>query len=575
MQRVLIANRGEVAVRIARACADYGLESVAVYSDPDADALHVRVANHAWGLPGTTSRETYLDVDKLLDAAVRTGADAVHPGYGFLSESPDFARRVVKAGLTWIGPLPETIEILGDKTRAREVARSVGAPLLPSSDGVVSGPRELVEFADSHGLPVVIKAVHGGGGRGMRVVRRAAEAADAYESAVREATASFGRGECFVEKFLERPRHVEVQVVGDRFGRVMVLGTRDCSVQRRGQKLVEEAPARALTDEQSALLTRVARDLCAAVGYQSLGTVEFLIDSSGEVTFLEVNPRLQVEHPVTEATSGQDLVRLQFLVADGHSLDSVAISEPSGHAIEFRINAEDPGRGFLAMPGVLERLDLPGGPGVRVDSGVVAGAAIPAHYDSLLAKLIVTGPDRHSVLRRAGQALAELELVGVPTLVPFHRRLLSEPAFVEDDGARMYTRWVEEECYWLEELARDRAEQPPEPQPVSTWVEIDGRRHRLRFPTNAGAAFDSDAAQSGTAEPVPPPVPGAVLTSVAGTLVRWEVADGDAVEAGQTVAVMEAMKMEAPVQAPSRGRLRHRRSVDDFCPFESLIAIVE
>ncbi|GAA4424795.1 acetyl/propionyl/methylcrotonyl-CoA carboxylase subunit alpha [Georgenia halophila] len=560
MRKVLIANRGEIAVRVARACAEYGVASVAVYADADADAPHARLADEAYALP-----DGYLDVDGLLDVAARAGADAVHPGYGFLSESAAAAARVEEAGLVWIGPTPATIARLGDKALAREVARSVGAPLAPGSDGPVGSADDVVAFAREHGLPVMIKAAHGGGGRGLRVVRRLEEVTGLYDAAAREAAAAFGRGECLVEKYLERPRHVEVQVLGDGTGGVVVLGTRDCSVQRRSQKLVEEAPAPFLTSEQEQVLTTAARDICAAVGYRSAGTVELLLDADGLISFLEVNTRLQVEHTVTEETTDIDLVRQQLLLADGRPVEVTEDVRPSGHAIELRITAEDPGRGFLPGPGTLTRFDPPGGPGVRVDAGVVAGSTVPASFDSLVAKLVVRAPDRTTALRRARAAVASFTVEGVPTVLPFHVRLLEDPAFTAPSARSfaVHTRWVEDECTWLDELGEKRAEPPHEDPVVRTWVEIDGRRSLLGLPTallaqlsTTGHAQSPDPAQeAGTAPDASSD--GDVSAPAAGILTSWSAPDGERVEAGERVAVVEAMKTERPIAAPLAGVLRH------------------
>jgi acetyl-CoA/propionyl-CoA carboxylase biotin carboxyl carrier protein len=571
VKKVLIANRGEIAVRIARGCADHGLASVAVYADPDVDALHVRTATEAWALPGNSPTETYLDGAKLLAVARASGADAVHPGYGFLSEDAGFARAVEAAGLTWIGPTPETIDRLGDKTSAREIARSVGAPLVAGSPGPVSGVEEVLEFAREHGLPLVIKAAFGGGGRGMRVAHEVEEIPELFDAAVREAVAAFGRGECFVEQYLDRPRHVEAQVLGDGRGNVVVVGTRDCSVQRRNQKLVEEAPAPFLSAEQHEAVVRAARDICAAVDYRGAGTVEFLVGTGGVVSFLEVNTRLQVEHPVTEETTGVDLVRQQFLVADGLPLEVTATPAPRGHAFEFRLNAEDPGRGFLPTPGPVERLDLPGGPGVRVDAGVVAGSVVPASFDSLVAKLVVHGSDREHALRRARQALAELRIEGFPTVVGFHRRLLEDPAFTRDFA--VHTRWIETECDWLDDLAADRPAPVPAAGIVRTWVEVDGRRFTLALPgdlTRVAAPAGTAPAAAAVAED-----PALLTAPVGGTLVTWHVADGAEVAAGDAVGAVEAMKMETPVLAHRGGRIRFRAAPGDACAAGDALARVE
>ncbi|NIZ91695.1 acetyl/propionyl/methylcrotonyl-CoA carboxylase subunit alpha [Kineococcus rubinsiae] len=567
MKKVLIANRGEIAVRIARACADYGVGSVAVHSDPDADALHVRVADEAWGLGGASPAETYLDAGKLLAAARASGADAVHPGYGFLSESAEFARRVEEAGLFWIGPSPESIEALGDKTTARRIATSVGAPLVAGTPGPVAGVEEVLAFADEHGLPIAIKAAFGGGGRGLRVVHRREDVRDAFDAAVREAVTAFGRGECFVEQYLERPRHVEAQVLGDGRGGVVVVGTRDCSLQRRHQKLVEEAPAPFLTAEQHHLVVTAARDVCAAVSYRGAGTVEFLVGTAGTVSFLEVNTRLQVEHPVTEETTGVDLVRQQLLVADGLPLEVTGTPEPRGHAFEFRLNAEDPGRGFLPTPGTVTRFDVPGGRGVRVDSGVVAGSVVPGRYDSLLAKLVVTGRDRPEALRRARRALAELAVEGVSTVLPFHRRVVEDPAFTAEGSFGVHTRWIETECAWLDELAAPRPpEGEAEEEVVRTWVELDGRRVRLGLPAALLRAGSPGTPPAGAAPASGPGSDPAVLTApVAGTLLHWTAQDGAEVRAGDPVAVVEAMKMETVVSAHADGVLRVSVAAGEAC----------
>jgi acetyl-CoA/propionyl-CoA carboxylase biotin carboxyl carrier protein len=443
MKKVLIANRGEIAVRIVRACQDHGLQSVAVYADPDADALFVRLADEAYGLDGVRPAETYLDIEKLIAIARRSGADAVHPGYGFLSENARFAKAVQDAGLIWIGPDPKVIEALGDKVEARRIAQGVGAPLVAGSDGPVSSAAEVIAFAEQHGLPVAIKAAHGGGGRGIKVAWKMKEVADLYESAVREATVAFGRGECFLERFLDRPRHIEAQVIADKHGNVLVLGTRDCSAQRRNQKLIEEAPAPFLTPEQRQTIHDAAKAICAAAGYSGAGTVEFLLGVDGTISFLEVNTRLQVEHPVTEETTGIDLVIQQFRIAEGLPLDVLETPEPRGHSIEFRINAEDPGRGFLPTPGMITVFDPPSGPGVRVDSGVVSGSSIPGVFDSLMAKLIVTGATREEALRRARRALKEFRIEGVATVLPFHRAAIDTEDFIGTDGFKVHTRWIE------------------------------------------------------------------------------------------------------------------------------------
>ena len=441
MKKVLIANRGEIAVRIVRACADYGVQSVAVYADADLDALHARMADEAYGLEGNRPADTYLDIGKLIAIARRSGADAVHPGYGFLSESAGFAQAVLDAGLIWIGPSPHAIQSLGDKVQARKIALKVGAPLVAGTPGPVTSAKEVVAFARQQGLPIAIKAAFGGGGRGMKVVWKLEDAAELYASAVREAVAAFGRGECFVEQFLDRPRHVEAQVLADAHGHVVVVGTRDCSLQRRNQKLVEEAPAPFLSDEQRTRIHEAARDVCDEAGYTGAGTVEFLLSATGALSFLEVNTRLQVEHPVTEETAGVDLVVEQLRIADGLPLSFTQTPVPRGHSFEFRINAEDVGRGFLPSPGRIKRFVPPSGPGVRVDTGVDGNATVPGTFDSMMAKLIVTGATREQAIRRARRALAEFEIEGLPTVLPFHRLVMQHADFTGPDtfGAVSYT----------------------------------------------------------------------------------------------------------------------------------------
>ena len=554
IRKVLIANRGEIAVRVARACRDYGVASVAVYADPDADALHVRAADEAWALHGVRPADTYLDIAKLLDIARRSGADAVHPGYGFLSERAEFARAVMQAGLTWIGPRPETIEALGDKVAARKIARQVGAPLVAGTAEPVQSAEEVMAFARAHGLPIAIKAAFGGGGRGLKVAWKMEEVAELYDSAVREATAAFGRGECFVEQFLDRPRHIEAQVLADQHGQVVVLGTRDCSLQRRNQKLVEEAPAPFLTDAQRTSIHRAAQAICAAAGYVSAGTVEFLLSRTGQISFLEVNTRLQVEHPVTEETTEVDLVVEQLRIADGLPLSLTETPVPRGHSIEFRINAEDPGRGYLPTPGRIEHFAAPSGPGVRLDSGVAAGSVIPGSFDSLMAKLIVSGATREQALQRARRALAEFQIEGVASVLPFHRAVVQDPAFTAEQGFGVHTRWIETEMQ--QDFAAALRPVPVQEQPLQrTWVEIDGRRVTLGLP----ASLLQGVAQTATSAPVSTTAAavqdGDVRAPMAGSLIAWKVAEGETVDAGAVIAVMESMKMESPITAPRAGRV--------------------
>lgn len=588
IRTVLVANRGEIAVRIVRACADLGIRSVAVYADGDSDAPHVRLADEAWALDGRTAAETYLSVEKLLDVARRSGADAVHPGYGFLSERASAARAVEEAGLVWVGPTSATIELLGDKIAARDLARTVGAPLVPGSDGPVPDAAAALAFAEEHGLPLAIKAAHGGGGRGMRVAWTLEEVPELFEAARREAEAAFGRGECFVERFLERPRHVEAQVIADDHGHVVVAGTRDCSLQRRNQKLVEEAPAPFLDPGVRKRIHESARDLCAAAGYRGAGTVEFLLGADGTLSFLEVNTRLQVEHPVTEETTGLDLVVEQLRVASGLPLSVTEDPTPRGHAIELRLNAEDPARGFLPGPGRIERFVPPSGPGVRVDSGVESGSVIPGEFDSLFAKIVVWGPTRDAALARARRAAAETVVEGVPTVLPFHRAVLADPAFTgagsprndradgsvdvagalgdagstPASGFAVHTQWIETEL--LASIDPQTLAAPVvEPGVVETWVEIDGKRHKVRTP--GGIGFAGAGLPGGTTAQATPPASGSgaddgrvpLLPAMPGTLVRWLVADGETVADGQPVAVVEAMKMESQLVAEAAGVLEH------------------
>lgn len=559
IRKVLIANRGEIAVRVARACRDYGVASVAVYADPDADALHVRAADEAWALHGVRPADTYLDIAKLLDIARRSGADAVHPGYGFLSERAEFARAVMQTGLTWIGPRPETIEALGDKVAARKIARQVGAPLVAGTAEPVQSAEEVMAFARAYGLPIAIKAAFGGGGRGLKVAWKMEEVAELYDSAVREATAAFGRGECFVEQFLDRPRHIEAQVLADQHGQVVVLGTRDCSLQRRNQKLVEEAPAPFLTDAQRTSIHRAAQAICAAAGYVSAGTVEFLLSRTGQISFLEVNTRLQVEHPVTEETTGVDLVVEQLRIADGLPLSLTETPVPRGHSIEFRINAEDPGRGYLPTPGRIEHFAAPSGPGVRLDSGVAAGSVIPGSFDSLMAKLIVSGATREQALQRARRALAEFQIEGVASVLPFHRAVVQDPAFTAEQGFGVHTRWIETEMqqHWLPAPRPDAVAETPLQR---CYMEIDGKRVRLGLPA---LLLPGLSAAGGVAAPVAGQLasagalqPGEVAAPMAGSLVAWKVDDGAQVAEGAVLALMEAMKMETAITATASGTLQ-------------------
>jgi acetyl-CoA/propionyl-CoA carboxylase biotin carboxyl carrier protein len=559
--KVLIANRGEIAVRVIRAAKDSGIGSVAVYADQDRDALHVRLADEAYALDGTTSAETYLVIEKLLSIARRSGADAVHPGYGFLAENADFARAVIAAGLTWIGPSPDAIERLGDKVSARHVAEKVGAPLAPGTLNPVADAAEVLDFVDVYGLPVAIKAAFGGGGRGLKVARTREEVAEQFDSATREAIAAFGRGECFVEKYLDQPRHVETQCLADAYGNVVVVSTRDCSLQRRHQKLVEEAPAPFLTPDQTEKLYSASKAILREVGYQGAGTCEFLIGKDGTVSFLEVNTRLQVEHPVSEEVTGIDLVREQFRLAEGGELD-YDDPAPRGHSFEFRINGEDAGRGFIPSPGPVHVFKAAGGPGVRVDSGIQAGDVISGAFDSMLAKLIVTGSSREEALERSRRALDEFEVAGLPTVLPFHRAIVRDPAFAPQDGEpfSVYTRWIETE--WVntvEPWAGELGDQPAADRRSNVVVEVGGKRIEVSLPAKL--------LTGGTGEPAASPAPrrrggahsvdtatGDSLTApMQATVVKVAVADGDEVVKGDLVLVLEAMKMEQPLTAHKDG----------------------
>ncbi|MBG6180485.1 acetyl/propionyl/methylcrotonyl-CoA carboxylase subunit alpha [Arthrobacter sp. CAN_A1] len=558
MKKVLIANRGEIAVRIARACSDVELTSVAVYSEPDADALHVRLSDEAYALDGSASADTYLNMDKLLDIAVKAGVDAVHPGYGFLSENADFAEAVQNAGLTWIGPSPAAIRSLGNKVTAREIAVKVGAPLVPGSDGPVASAEEVRAFAEQYGVPVAIKAAYGGGGRGMRIAHRMEDIDDAFDSAVREATVAFGRGECFVERFLDKPRHVEAQVLADTHGNVVVVGTRDCSLQRRNQKLVEEAPAPFLTDDQRTRIHESARAICREAGYTNAGTVEYLVAPDGVISFLEVNTRLQVEHPVTEATSGIDLVREQFRIAAGLPVSITEDPAPRGHAIEFRLNAEDAGRGFLPSPGLIDVFEAPTGAGIRVDTGVRSGSSVPAEYDSLMAKLIVHGEDRPQALRRARAALDELRIEGLPTVIPFHRAVVRDPDFTNPERLGVYTTWIENAFAGRLDAALSSGTAGPVARRETLTVEIDGKAVQLGLPAEVFAALMNGGGNAnGSAVAQSPDATanddGAITASMGGTLVKWLADDGAEVAAGQPVAVVEAMKMETEVVSTAAG----------------------
>ena len=580
MPTILIANRGEIAVRIIRACSHYGHTSVAVYADQDIEAMHTQLADEAYALPGTSAGETYLNIEAIIAAAKDSGADAVHPGYGFLSENADFAAAVEDAGLIWIGPTANTITALGDKVTARQLAQKVGAPLAPGIDRPLNDAAEVEEFAAEHGLPIIIKAAHGGGGRGMKIVRDLAEVSGAFESATREAKEAFGRSECFVEKYLERPRHVEVQIVGDGQGRVVAVGDRDCSAQRRNQKLVEEAPAPGLDADQRDRLHRSAEAICAEVSYRSAGTVEFLLAADGTMTFLEVNTRLQVEHPVTEAVSGVDLVAEQFRVAFGQGMSLSSTPAPVGHAIELRINAEDPGRGFLPTPGRIGALHAPGGPGVRWDAGVRAGDTVQPAFDSLFAKLIVHGPDRPSAIARTVTAAKEVVVEGPATVLPCSLAILADPAFTADELG-IHTQWIEAQL-----LPRMEAQSRPAPMAESDVqrmsIEIDGKRTILGLPSSLlaslgsfGGAAANDESDSKGPHASTGQGSGAVTAPVPGSLVDFLAEDGAEVTVGDDIAVLSAMKMETRVQAPVSGTLTQVAKVGDTVSVGEVVARVE
>ncbi|RWL86192.1 MAG: ATP-grasp domain-containing protein [Mesorhizobium sp.] len=549
MKKLLIANRGEIAIRIARAARDYGIASVALYSDADAGSLHVELADEAYGLGAGRPADTYLNIEKILDVARTAGADAVHPGYGFLSERAEFAQAVIDAGLTWVGPAPHVIAALGDKVEARRIAAKVGAPLVKGSDGPLASAADAVAFAKQVGMPFAIKAAFGGGGRGMKVAWKLDEVGELFESAMREATEAFGRGECFAEQFLDKPRHIEAQVIADSHGNTVVLGTRDCSLQRRNQKLVEEAPAPFITEDQRTRIHDAARSICAEAGYTGAGTVEFLLSGKGVISFLEVNTRLQVEHPVTEETTGVDIVIEQLRIADGLPLSVSETPAPRGHAFEFRINAEDPGRGFLPTPGLVKRFRAPAGPGIRLDAGIETGSEISGLYDSMMAKLIVTGASREEALIRARRAFAEFQIEGVASVLPFHRAVLEERDFTGEDGFNVYTTWIETAFRGIEPAPRVDA---VESGIVKSFIEIDGKRHAIGLPA---ALFSGIAALKTSTLSAGPMNPNAVTAPIPGTLQKWVVEDGAEVADGESVALIEAMKMETPVQAPKAGRI--------------------
>jgi len=568
LQKVLIANRGEIAVRVIRACKDAGIGSVAVYAEPDRDAIHVRIADEAYSLGGATPADSYLSIEKIIEVAQRSGADSVHPGYGFLAENADFAQAVLDAGLTWIGPPPAAIEALGDKAKAKHIAEKANAPLAPGTKDPVKDADEVVAFAKENGLPVAIKAVFGGGGRGLKVARTLEEIPEQYESAVREAVAAFGRGECLVEKFLDRPRHVETQCLADQHGNVVVVSTRDCSLQRRHQKLVEEAPAPFLSDEQLSQLYESSKAILREAKYVGAGTCEFLVGSDGTISFLEVNTRLQVEHCVSEEVTGIDLVREMFRIAAGEEL-GYDDPEIRGHSIEFRINAEDGGRNFMPAPGTLTRWSPPQGPGVRIDGGYEAGETVPGAFDSLVAKLIVTGRDRQQAIERSRRALDEFDVDGMPTVIPFHQAVLRDPAYVGasnptgEGSFDVYTTWIETDFdNQIQPYAGDAGEAPEAGERQAVTVEVGGRRLEVVLPAGLAALGGGGAGGAGAAKK-PKRAAGkkagsaasgdAVASPMQGTIVKVAVEEGQSVAEGDVVVVLEAMKMEQPLKAHKAG----------------------
>ncbi|MGF2635896.1 acetyl/propionyl/methylcrotonyl-CoA carboxylase subunit alpha [Acinetobacter johnsonii] len=569
-EKLLIANRGEIAVRIIHACRDMGISSVALYADDDMNSMHVELADEAWGLAGATARETYLNIPAILEVAKKSKATMVHPGYGFLSERAEFAQAVIDAGLKWVGPSPSAIEKLGDKIEARKIAASVGAPLVQGTQDPLNNADEALEFAKQFGLPIAIKAAFGGGGRGLKVVWKLEDVKELYDSAVREAQAAFGRGECFIEQYLDQPRHVEAQVIADQHGNVVVLGTRDCSLQRRNQKLVEEAPAPFISDAIYEEILTSAKNICQAANYVGAGTVEYLLSRDGKLSFLEVNTRLQVEHPVTEETANVDLVVEQIRVAQGHELSIKETPKAQGHAIEFRINAEDPARGFIPAFGVLSLFEAPFGQGVRVDTGVRTGSLVSSHFDSLMAKLIITGPTREVTIARAKRALKQFKIEGVASVLDFHRAVLNETDFT--DTFNVHTRWIEND--FKQDLKPTKRSIPNHQQPMLlSYIEIDGKLHRLGLPAGMFAQNPTITAQD---QPVTETTVSAehLLAPINGVISAWKVENGEQVAEGQVVAIMEAMKMEVPVVAPQSGVIQLIAQQGVTCHAEHIIGSI-
>ncbi|MDH0712943.1 biotin carboxylase N-terminal domain-containing protein [Acinetobacter johnsonii] len=569
-EKLLIANRGEIAVRIIHACRDMGIRSVALYADDDMDSMHVELADEAWGLAGATARETYLNIPAILEVAKKSKATMVHPGYGFLSERAEFAQAVIDAGLKWVGPSPSAIEKLGDKIEARKIAASVGAPLVQGTQDPLNNADEALEFAKQFGLPIAIKAAFGGGGRGLKVVWKLEDVKELYDSAVREAQAAFGRGECFVEQYLDQPRHVEAQVIADQHGNVVVLGTRDCSLQRRNQKLVEEAPAPFISDAIYKEILTSAKNICQAANYVGAGTVEYLLSRDGKLSFLEVNTRLQVEHPVTEETAKVDLVVEQIRVAQGHELSIKETPKAQGHAIEFRINAEDPARGFIPAFGVLSLFEAPFGQGVRVDTGVRTGSLVSSHFDSLMAKLIITGPTREIAIARAKRALKQFKIEGVASVLDFHRAVLNETDFTATFN--VHTRWIEND--FKQDLKPTKRSIPNHQQPMLlSYIEIDGKLHRLGLPAGMFAQNPTMTSQD---QPATETAVSAehLLAPINGVISAWKVENGEQVAEGQVVAIMEAMKMEVPVLAHQSGVIQLMVQQGVTCHAEHIIGSI-
>ena len=569
-EKLLIANRGEIAVRIIHACRDMGIRSVALYADDDMDSMHVELADEAWGLAGATARETYLNIPAILEVAKKSKATMVHPGYGFLSERAEFAQAVIDAGLKWVGPSPSAIEKLGDKIEARKIAASVGAPLVQGTQDPLNNADEALEFAKQFGLPIAIKAAFGGGGRGLKVVWKLEDVKELYDSAVREAQSAFGRGECFVEQYLDQPRHVEAQVIADQHGNVVVLGTRDCSLQRRNQKLVEEAPAPFISDAIYEEILTSAKNICQAANYVGAGTVEYLLSRDGKLSFLEVNTRLQVEHPVTEETANVDLVVEQIRVAQGHELSIKETPKAQGHAIEFRINAEDPARGFIPAFGVLSLFEAPFGQGVRVDTGVRTGSLVSSHFDSLMAKLIITGPTREVAIARAKRALKQFKIEGVASVLDFHRAVLNETDFT--DTFNVHTRWIEND--FKQDLKPTKRSIPNHQQPMLlSYIEIDGKLHRLGLPAGMFAQNPTMTSQD---QPATETAVSAkhLLAPINGVISAWKVENGEQVVEGQVVAIMEAMKMEVPVLAHQSGVIQLMVQQGVTCHAEHIIGSI-